>query len=108
MPDTSAAGCRTASGHAEGHLAQGEAGTAADPDGGDPDHADRAFDRFLACYEARHPKAAGKLIEDCEELMCFFDFLAGHWQSIRTASPIKSGLATIRHRGQPGAAWPCR
>lgn len=30
--------------------------------------------------------------------MCFFDFPAGHWQSIRTASPIESALATILHR----------
>ena len=58
--------------------------------------ADEAFDRFLACHEARHPEATGKLIEDREDLMSFFDFPAGHWQSIRTAIPVESTFATTR------------
>ena len=60
--------------------------------------ADEAFDHFLACYEAKYPKAAGKLVEDREDLMSFFDFPAEHWQSIRTTNPIESTFATIRHR----------
>ena len=30
--------------------------------------------------------------------MAFYDFLAQHWQSIRTSNPIESTFATIRHR----------
>jgi len=30
--------------------------------------------------------------------MAFFDFLAQHWQSIRTSNPIVSAFATIWHR----------
>ena len=62
------------------------------------DHANQAFDRFLARYQEKYPKAAVKLIEDRKELMNFFDFPAEHWQSIRTTSPIESTFATIRHR----------
>ncbi len=62
------------------------------------DHANQAFDRFLARYQEKYPKAAVKLIEDRKELMNFFDFPAEHWQSIRTTNPIESTLATIRHR----------
>ncbi|MEL6542885.1 MAG: transposase, partial [Pseudomonadota bacterium] len=36
--------------------------------------------------------------KDREELLTFYDFLAQHWQSIRTSNPIESAFATIRHR----------
>ncbi len=62
------------------------------------DHANQAFDRFLARYQEKYPKAAVKLIQDRKELMNFFDFPAEHWQSIRTTNPIESTFATIRHR----------
>ena len=31
-------------------------------------------------------------------VVAFYDFLAQHWQSIRTSNPIESTFATIRHR----------
>ena len=42
------------------------------------DHADRAFDGFLARYQDQYPKAAVKLIQDREQRMNFFDFPAEH------------------------------
>jgi len=60
--------------------------------------AEKAFDLFIETYEPKYPKAALCLQIDHEELMAFFDFLAQHWQSIRTSNPIESAFATIRHR----------
>ncbi len=60
--------------------------------------ADKAFDLFLATYDAKYPKATLCLQKDREELMAFYDFPAKHWQSIRTSNPIESTFGTIRHR----------
>ena len=60
--------------------------------------AEKAFDLFLATYEAKYPKATLCLQKDREELMTFYDFPAQHWQSLRTSNPIESTFATIRHR----------
>jgi len=60
--------------------------------------ADKAFDAFLAIYDAKYPKATTCLAKDREELLAFFAFPAVHWQSIRTTNPIESCFATIRHR----------
>jgi hypothetical protein len=37
-------------------------------------------------------------------LLAFYDFPAEHWQHIRTANPIESDFATVRHprRGKAG------
>jgi len=64
------------------------------------DDAERACDRFPACYQDKYPKATQKLTGDREELTDFFDFPAGHWQGIRTTNPIESTFVTIRHRTQ--------
>lgn len=58
----------------------------------------QAFDRFLATYGAKYPKATEKLVKDREGLLAFYDFPAEHWQHLRTTNPIESTFATVRHR----------
>jgi transposase-like protein len=60
--------------------------------------AEKAFDRFLAKYEAKYDKAAACLAKDREALLVFYDFPAEHWKHIRTSNPIESTFATVRHR----------
>lgn len=60
--------------------------------------AETAFDRFIAVYEAKYPKATRCLVKDREALLAFYDFPAAHWQHIRTSNPIESTFATIRLR----------
>jgi putative transposase len=57
-----------------------------------------AFDYFIECYQAKHPKAAECLQKDKEELLAFYDFPAEHWVHIRTANPIESTFSMVRHR----------
>ena len=45
--------------------------------------ADAAFDRFIATYEPKYPKAAACLAKDREELLVFFDYPAEHWMHLR-------------------------
>jgi len=61
-------------------------------------NAEKAFDRFVATYEQKYPKAVDCLVKDREELLAFYDFPAAHWQHIRTTNPIESTFATIRLR----------
>ena len=61
-------------------------------------HAQGAFERFCATWEAKYPKAVECLAKDEDELFSFYDFPAGHWRSIRTTNPIESTFATIRLR----------
>ena len=37
-------------------------------------------------------------VKDREALLAFFDFPAEHWDHLRTANPIESVFATVRHR----------
>jgi transposase-like protein len=60
--------------------------------------AEKAFDRFIATYEAKYPKAVQCLVKDHTELLAFYDFPAAHWQHLRTTNPIESTFATIRLR----------
>jgi transposase-like protein len=60
--------------------------------------AGKAFDRFLATYQDKYPKAANCLAQDREQLLAFYDFPAAHWQHIRTTNPIESTFATVRLR----------
>jgi transposase-like protein len=62
------------------------------------ENAEKAFDLFFECYEAKYPKATNCLAKDREELLAFYDFPAEHWQSLRTTNPIESTFGTIRHR----------
>lgn len=57
-----------------------------------------AFNRFGDIYSAQYPKATGKLTNDRDELLAFYDFPAEHWQHLRTTNPIESTFATVRHR----------
>jgi len=61
-------------------------------------NAGKAFNRFVATYEQKYPKAVDCLVKDREELLAFYDFPAAHWQHIRTTNPIESTFATIRLR----------
>jgi putative transposase len=60
--------------------------------------AEKAFDRFVAKYEAKYDKAAACLAKDREALLAFYNFPAEHWKHIRTGNPIESTFATVRHR----------
>jgi putative transposase len=60
--------------------------------------AERAFDLFVATYEAKYPKAVECLSRDRESLLVFYDFPAEHWRHIRTTNPIESTFATVRLR----------
>ena len=60
--------------------------------------AGKAFDHFIATYEAKYPKAAACLRKDRQALLAFYDFPAEHWAHLRTTNPIESTFATIRHR----------
>ena len=62
------------------------------------ERAKNAFERFLATWEAKYPKAAECLARDREKLLASYDFPAAHWQSLRTTNPIESTFATIRLR----------
>ena len=58
----------------------------------------KSFDRFVATYQAKYPKAVECLVKDREELLAFYDFPAEHWQHLRTTNPIESTFATVRLR----------
>jgi putative transposase len=60
--------------------------------------AERAFDLFVATYEAKYPKATMCLVKDREVLLTFYDFPAEHWIHIRTTDPIESVFAAVRLR----------
>lgn len=57
-----------------------------------------AFDRFIATFAAKYPKAVECLQKDRTSLLAFYDFPAEHWVHLRTTNPIESAFATIRHR----------
>lgn len=60
--------------------------------------ANKAFDRFIATYGPKWPKAADCLEKDRAELLAFYDFPAEHWSHLRTSNPIESTFATVRLR----------
>lgn len=53
---------------------------------------------FVEKYEAKYPKAVTCLTKDQDALLTFFDFPAEHWDHLRTANPVESIFATVRHR----------
>jgi len=57
-----------------------------------------AFERFIATYGSKWPRAAECLEKDRAELLSFYDFPAEHWQHLRTSNPIESTFATVRLR----------
>lgn len=60
--------------------------------------AEAAMDTFVEKYGVKYDKAVACLVKDREALLAFFDFPAGHWDHLRTANPIESVFATVRHR----------
>ena len=54
------------------------------------EHANKAFDLFLATYQDKYPKAAQCLRKDRESLLAFYDFPAQH---LTSALFIKDELA---------------
>ncbi len=60
--------------------------------------AEKAFDRFLAQFRAKHLAAVECLEKDRVELLTFYDFPAEHWLHLRTTNPIESTFATVRLR----------
>lgn len=60
--------------------------------------AEAAMTTFAAKYGAKYDRAVTCLTKDREALLAFFDFPAPHWDHLRTANPIESVFATVRHR----------
>jgi transposase-like protein len=58
----------------------------------------RAFDLFVATYQAKYDKATACLAKDRDVLLTFYDFPAEHWRHLRTTNPIESTFATVRLR----------
>jgi transposase-like protein len=60
--------------------------------------AERAFDLFVATYQAKYEAAVERLTKDRDVLLTFYDFPAEHWIHLRTTNPIESTFATVRLR----------
>jgi len=60
--------------------------------------AEAAVATFAAKYAAKYEKAVACLVRDRDALLTFYDFPAEHWDHLRTANPIESVFATVRHR----------
>lgn len=60
--------------------------------------AETAMDTFAEKYGTKYGNAVACLTRDREALLAFFDFPAEHWDHLRTANPIESVFATVRHR----------
>ena len=60
--------------------------------------ADAAMALFAEKYSAKYERAVTCLVKDRDALLTFYDFPAEHWDHLRTANPIESVFATVRHR----------
>jgi len=58
----------------------------------------KAYDAFLADYQAKYPRACECLEKDKDDLFTFYDFPAEHWIHLRTTNPIESTFSTVRLR----------
>ena len=56
------------------------------------------MDTFAEKYGTKYDNAVACLVKDRDALLTFFDFPAEHWDHLRTANPIESVFATVRHR----------
>jgi len=65
---------------------------------GDPGRHDGRHRSFAEKYGTKYGNAVACLTTDREALLAFFDFPAEHWDHLRTANPIESVFATVRHR----------
>jgi transposase-like protein len=57
-----------------------------------------AISVFVEKYGVKYPKAVDCLTKDRDALLAFYAFPAEHWDHLRTANPIESVFATVRHR----------
>lgn len=71
----------------------------------------KQYQKFLALYQSKYPKACASLERNIDRLLSFYGFPAQHWQHVRSTNVIESAFATIRHRqrqtkgnGSAGAA----
>jgi putative transposase len=67
-------------------------------DAPDRAHAEEAIQAFARDYGVKWPRAVAKVVDDAEELLCFFDFPAEHWLHLKTSNPIESTFSTVRLR----------
>jgi transposase-like protein len=57
-----------------------------------------AIETFKEKYGIKYAPAVACLTKDVDALLAFYDFPAEHWDHLRTANPIESIFATVRHR----------
>lgn len=57
-----------------------------------------AIETFQEKYGVKYAPAVACLTKDVDALLSFYDFPAEHWDHLRTANPIESIFATVRHR----------
>lgn len=60
--------------------------------------AKKAVKEFVKEFGAKWPKAVGKVTNDEEALLIYYDYPAEHWRHLRTTNPIESPFATVRAR----------
>jgi len=62
------------------------------------DEARMAVKAFAQEFGTKWPKAAGKITDEEEALLAFYDFPAEHWIHLRSTNPIESPFASVRAR----------
>jgi putative transposase len=60
--------------------------------------AKKAVKEFTQEFGIKWPKAAAKITDDEEALLCYYDYPAEHWRHLKTTNPIESPFATVRAR----------
>jgi transposase-like protein len=60
--------------------------------------AEDAWERFVATFAEKYPKAVACLTAHREELLTFYAVPAEHWPSLRSTNVIESTFATVRLR----------
>jgi putative transposase len=60
--------------------------------------AERAIEALAGEFGIKWPKAVAKIVDEKEELLTFYEFLAEHWVHLRTTNPIESTFAPVRAR----------
>ena len=60
--------------------------------------AEAAWERFVATFTEKYPKAVACLTAHREELLAFYATPAEHWPSLRSTNVIESTFATVRLR----------
>jgi transposase-like protein len=60
--------------------------------------AEAAWERFVATFTEKYPKAVACLTAHRDELLAFYTVPAEHWSSLRSTNVIESTFATVRLR----------